>query len=98
MSRYVDADAAPIYLSQVACEQIKNMPTANVQELKYCRNLTSKGFICSRCGYITEDCKENFYDEWGEYCSIRDFKYNYYPKCGARVYVEYDKLWKNYEK
>lgn len=88
MSRYVDADSAPIYLSQVACEQMKNIPTANVQELKYCMNLTSTGFICSRCKYITEDCNEKFYkfyDEHGEYCSIRKFKYNYCPKCGAKV-------------
>lgn len=89
MSRYVDADAAPIYLSQVACEQIKNMPTANVQELKYCRNLTSINpvdeFICSRCGYMTEDCSEKIYDEDGKYYSIREFIYSYCPNCGAKV-------------
>lgn len=89
MSRYVDADSAPIYLSQVACEQIKNMPTANVQTVSHCKNLTSINpvdeFICSRCGYMTEDCSEKIYDEDGEYYSIREFIYNYCPKCGAKV-------------
>ena len=90
MSRYVDTDSAPIYLSQAACEQIKNMPTANVQKLKYCKNLTSMNlvdeFICSRCGYMTEDCSEKVYNEDGEYYFIREFKYKYCPKCGAKVY------------
>ena len=35
MSRYVDADSAQIYLNATACEQIKLMPTANVQEVRH---------------------------------------------------------------
>ena len=35
MARYVNADLAPIYLNESACEQIKMMPTADVVEVKH---------------------------------------------------------------
>ena len=38
MARYVDAHLAPIYLNTVACEQIKRMPTADVEEVVRCKN------------------------------------------------------------
>ena len=34
MARYIDADFAPIYLNKIACEQIKRIPTADVEEVK----------------------------------------------------------------
>ena len=65
MARYVDADKAPIYLNEAACEQIKMMPTEYVEEVKHGRwldcietgitvaGINVSGFVgykCSLCG------------------------------------------------
>ena len=35
MARYIDANLAPLYLNEAACEQIKMMPTEDVEEVKH---------------------------------------------------------------
>lgn len=35
MARYIDANLAPLYLNEAACEQIKMMPTEDVVEVKH---------------------------------------------------------------
>lgn len=35
--RLVNADMAPLYLNEVACEQIKNMPAVDAVEVVRCR-------------------------------------------------------------
>lgn len=74
MARYVDANLAPIYLNETACEQIKMMPTADVVEMKHgewidnIQKFTSPagvtkdylvGYKCSVCGR-TESRKEPY--------------------------------------
>lgn len=83
--RPIDADAAPIYLSAAACEQIKRMPTielvrhgqwreiAAVQNIGKCNIPISK---CSLCGF--------------SFCDIlnRNDLYIYCPGCGAKMILE----------
>ena len=73
MSRYVDADLSPIYLNSAACEQIKQMPTADVQEVRHAKWRyygyigDSNYFKCCNCGEIQK--KDT----------------NYCPNCGANM-------------
>lgn len=64
MSRYIDADLAPIFLSKTVCKQLEQIPTADVQKVRHgewlneCEHsvLPSKKIIewnskrCSECG------------------------------------------------
>ena len=36
--KYIDVSLAPIYFNSEACEQIKYMPTSDVQEVIRCKN------------------------------------------------------------
>lgn len=90
MSRYVDADTAPIFLSKIACEQIKRMPTEeDVQEVRHGKNITQihpvDEFICSECGFMSEDLIEKIYDEEGDYFYYREYEFKYCPNCGAKM-------------
>lgn len=57
--KYVDVSLAPYYLNDIACEQIKIMPPADVQEVRHGKWF---GTVCSACGESTS----NYYD--CEYC------------------------------
>lgn len=57
--KFIDADLAPIYLNSAACEQIKYMPTADVQEVRHGK---WAGTVCTNCGESTSD----YYD--CDYC------------------------------
>ena len=57
--KYIDVSLAPIYLNSEACEQIKYMPEADVQEVKYGKWIKTDDFTtvepiyrCSECGQI----------------------------------------------
>lgn len=54
--RLVNADMAPLYLNEAACEQIKNMPTVDAVEVVRCR-------YCEHW-----DSGENESDSWGFCC------------------------------
>ena len=74
MSRYVDADLAPIYLNADACEQIKHIPTADVVEVVRCKDCIF---------YKTPDCMM-YYE-----CLICNAQYscasdNSFCSCGKR--------------
>lgn len=47
--RLIDADAAPLFLNTVACEQIKQMPTVDAIPIEFIRSeiKNSKGFYNS---------------------------------------------------
>lgn len=67
--RLIDADAAHIYLSAAACEQIKIMPTIEVEPVKNGRWIEhDKKTWCTLCG------KSN-----------KDYKPPFCPHCGARM-------------
>lgn len=83
MARYVNADIAPYYLNLQACEQIKSMPTEDVQEVRHghWEMYSYDEAICSCCGYDrntpfehTVDAKDKW-DELPNYCEY----------CGAKM-------------
>ena len=62
MARYVNAELAPIYLNETACEQIKRMPTEDVVEVVRCENCTRRvdyegKIMCNKFGH-------KFQGEW----------------------------------
>lgn len=74
MSRYIDADIAPIFLSKTACRQIEQIPTADVQKIRYGEWIEdSDDVICTVCH---EDF--NMFDNDTE-------RFKYCPNCGAKM-------------
>lgn len=82
--RLVDADKAAIYLNDIACEQIKMMPTIKAEPVKhgwwegvdssYWRWNSGGGIIVNRITYRCSRCARG---------SI--IKTNYCPNCGAEM-------------
>lgn len=73
MPKYIDADIAPYYLNLQACEQIKSMPTEDVQEVRHGKWKRKNGiFCCSECNYQFET---------EGYIAF----FNYCPNCGAKM-------------
>ena len=65
--RLVDADLAPVYLNEKACEQIKSMPTIDpVHAAGAC--------YCGECGYCIHQpglkSVEWICIEWHNYCAV----------------------------
>ena len=82
MSRYVDADAAPIYLNTIACEQIKYMPTADVVPVVHAHWIRggSKDWNINGTNIMhCSNCKAHF-RYYGQRKNI-----NYCYKCGAKM-------------
>lgn len=83
--KFIDADLAPIYLNSAACEQIKYMPAADVQEVRHgrwinniiwYRNFGQIFTKCSVCGFeIVGDPTSRKNGMGGKYCE----------NCGARM-------------
>ncbi len=74
---------------KVFASAVINAPTADVQEVRHGKNLTKAHpvdeFICSECGYMTEDCTEKIYSQDGDDCYLCEYEYNYCPNCGAKM-------------
>ncbi|MDE7104659.1 MAG: hypothetical protein K2O36_02125 [Ruminococcus sp.] len=71
--RLINADAAPIYLNVVACEQIKRMPTIELESVRNGKWIKRSGdkypyYECSECGYDNQSTQT-------QYC----------PNCGAKM-------------
>lgn len=80
MARYVNADLAPIYLNETACEQIKSMPTEDVEPVvhRYWIEYPKPHYFkCSGCKFTVPFEKAVLID--GER------KYNFCPACGAKM-------------
>lgn len=60
-----------------------------MEEIKHGKNLTKAHhvdeFICSECGYMTEDCTEKKYSQDGDYCYLCEYEYKFCPNCGAKM-------------
>lgn len=97
MSRYIDADKLNAklmdeYYGMISDESMKiykimqmldNAPTADVQEVKYAKNLQSRfkwTFECSHCHWCDDDT----------YCCDSS-EFNFCPNCGAKIDLEDDK-------
>ena len=70
-------------------QQIANLPTADVVEVKHGYNATKlhpvDEFICSECGFTCDGYTEAIYDEEGDYTYYCECEFNYCPKCGAKM-------------
>jgi NADH pyrophosphatase NudC (nudix superfamily) len=73
-------------------EYAESLPSADVQEVRHGKNLTKAHpvdeFICSECGYMTEDCTEKKYSQDGDYCYLCEYEYKFCPNCGAKMDLE----------
>ena len=84
--KFIDADLAPVYLNAKACEQIKRIPAADVQEVRHGKwvecdyKKLEHGFIETfpNEGLCCSNCRTAFRkrDLWVK---------NYCPNCGARM-------------
>lgn len=78
--RFVDADAANIWLNTEACEQIKHMPTADVAPVRWGHWVkVGDGTTCSECmrGIRRVSGKQS---EWVDLSGML-----YCPNCGAKM-------------
>lgn len=90
---YIEREAAQKVLADDyaynAAKLIDTVPIADVQEVRHGKNLTKAHpvdeFICSECGYMTEDCTEKKYSQDGDYCYLCEYEYKFCPHCGARM-------------
>lgn len=91
MSRYIDAEALkkkairyPDYHYKVTIEDIDNIPTADVQEVKHGRwirsTVCSVSYTCSICGTTDADC-----DDYPCYADYRVLDQQYCSCCGAKM-------------
>lgn len=73
----------------VTLQDFDNQIAEDVQEVKYGKNLTKAHpvdeFICSECGYMTEDCTEKKYSQDGDYCYLCEYEYKFCPNCGTKM-------------
>lgn len=73
----------------VRLQDFDNQITEDVQKVKHGKNLTKAHpvdeFICSECGYMTEDCTEKKYSQDGDYCYLCEYEYKFCPNCGAKM-------------
>ncbi len=75
MARYVDANMAPWYLNDIACEQIKRMPEVKVHVETHAHWFfdADGALTCSNC-------------QWGwDYLDGKNHMTRYCPDCGARM-------------
>lgn len=98
MARYINADDAPIWLNETACEQIKNMPICDVAPIIHghiIRKLRHRGGfqllkgIDTKTGKICTIRYDGRYESNDPYCSICGKlcgeALNYCSNCGAKL-------------
>ena len=60
-----------------------------MEEIRHGKNLTKAHpvdeFICSECGYMTEDCTEKKYSQDGDYCYLCEYEYKFCPNCSITM-------------
>lgn len=88
MSRYVNANLVPLYLNTAACEQIKSMPTADVQEVRHGKwiynpngmDFNIGAWVCSECQQRNNNlpCSQ-------KYKPSNFVGSNFCPNCGAKI-------------
>ncbi len=73
--------------SIISCNEFK--PKADYVEVKHGYNKTSMHpvdeFWCSECGFCCADYTETKYDEDGDYTYSCECKFDYCPRCGAKM-------------
>lgn len=68
--------------------RIQSMPTADVQEVRHGKNITTMNpvdeFECSECGFICE-ISEKIYDDEYTFDCYREYNPKFCPDCGAKM-------------
>lgn len=83
----LEADELPFVetAEYVASELI----SAGIGKMKTCKNESDNNpvdeFICSECGFMTEDFSEKRIDEDDGDVTYHEFEFRYCPNCGAKV-------------
>lgn len=86
----IEADELPFVetAEYVASELI----SAGIGKMKTCKNASDNNpvdeFICSECGFMTEDFSEKRIDEDDGDVTYHEFEFRYCPNCGAKVVEE----------
>lgn len=86
----LEADELPFVetAEYVASELI----SAGIGKMKTCKNESDNNpvdeFICSECGFMTEDFSEKRIDEDDGDVTYHEFEFRYCPNCGAKVVEE----------
>ena len=86
----LEADELPFVetAEYVASELI----SAGIGKMKTCKNESNNNpvdeFICSECGFMTEDFSEKRIDEDDGDVTYHEFEFRYCPNCGAKVVEE----------
>lgn len=86
----LEADELPFVetAEYVASELI----SAGIGKMKICKNASYDNpfdeFICSECGFMTEDFSEKRIDEDDGDVTYHEFEFRYCPNCGAKVVEE----------
>lgn len=73
---------------KVVLEIISNQPTADVQEVRNGKNVTTMNpvdeFECSGCGFVCE-IQESIYDDEHTLDCQREYNPKFCPNCGAKM-------------
>lgn len=83
----LEADELPFVetAEYVASELI----SAGIGKMKTCKNESNNNpvdeFICSECGFMTEDFSEKRVDMDDGEVTYHEFEFRYCPNCGAKV-------------
>lgn len=80
------------YPDKVVCDfairMVNLMPTADVQEVRHGKNITTMNpvdeFECSECGFVCE-IHENIYDDEYTLDCQREYNPKFCPECGAKM-------------
>lgn len=86
----LEADELPFVetAEYVASELI----SSGIGKMKTCKNESNNNpvdeFICSECGFMTEDFSEKRIDEDDGDVTYHEFEFRYCPNCGAKVVEE----------
>ena len=86
----LEADELPFVetAEYVASELI----SAGIGKMKTCKNESDNNpvdeFICSECGFMTEDFSEKRVDMDDGEVTYHEFEFRYCPNCGAKVVEE----------
>lgn len=86
----LEADELPFVetAEYVASELI----SAGIGKMKTCKNESNNNpvdeFICSECGFMTEDFSEKRVDMDDGEVTYHEFEFRYCPNCGAKVVEE----------
>lgn len=86
----LEADELPFV--ETAEYVASELVSAGIGKMKTCKNESNNNpvdeFICSECGFMTEDFSEKRVDMDDGEVTYHEFEFRYCPNCGAKVVEE----------